>query len=227
MRTILPLIKDSATTRSYKRRSIILYQGEVPRQAHVVKRGTVKVYRIDNHGNELIINFHTEGDVFPDAWIYGKTTATLFYYEALEDCEIYTMPKDELLAAVEANDEAKDAMFQHFLRSHTSSQLQVNALNQTRAADKVKLMVYFLLLRFGRQQKDGRYFINFKITHSTFASLTGLTRETSTIELKKLKEGGSIEYTNSRFVIDRKAIEAAIGDDSFAAITGGSITLLS
>ncbi len=218
MRTLLPLLKDVATKRVYKRKSIILYQGEVPRQAHVLKRGTIKVYRIDNHGNELIINFHTEGDIFPDAWIYGQSSSTLFYYEALEDCEVYTIPKDELLAIITSDEDARQHVFDYFVRSHTSSQLQVNALNQTRAADKVKLMVYFLLLRFGRQQRDGRYFINFKITHSTFASLTGLTRETSTIELKKLKEQGSIEYQNSRFVIDRKSIESSIGDDSFAAI---------
>lgn len=225
MRTILSLIKDSATQRSYRRRSIILYQGEVPRHAYVLKRGTIKVYRIDNHGNELIINFHTEGDIFPDAWIYGQSTSTLFYYEALEDCEVYILPKDELMTTIAQHKEAGESVFNYFLRSHTSSQLQVNALNQTRAADKVKLMVYFLLLRFGKQQKDGRYFINFKITHSTFASLTGLTRETSTIELKKLKENGSIDYQNSRFVIDRKAIESSIGDDSFAAATETSTLL--
>ena len=86
MRTLLPLLKDTATSRPYKRKSIILYQGEVPRQAYVIKRGTVKVYRIDNHGNELIINFHTEGDMMPDGWIYGQSSSTLFYYESIEDC---------------------------------------------------------------------------------------------------------------------------------------------
>lgn len=225
MRTILPVLKDAAPTRSFNRKSIILYQGEVPRQAFVIKRGTVKVYRIDNHGNELIINFHTEGDILPDAWIYGQSSSTLFYYEALEDCEIYALPKAQLLDIINENQEAQETIFQYFLRSHTSSQLQVNALNQTRATDKVKLMVYFLLLRFGRQQRDGRYFINFKITHSTFASLTGLTRETSTIELKKLRENGHINYQNSRFVIDRKALENSIGDESFTAVHGSSALL--
>src|SRR5690606_12821094 len=76
MGDILNKIRSKATVRSFKKRSILLYQGEAPRMAYVLKSGVVKLYTINNAGEEQIAAFHAKYDIFPSSWIFGKSSTT-------------------------------------------------------------------------------------------------------------------------------------------------------
>ena len=71
-----------AHPRAIRKRTIVLYQGEVPRSGYIVKSGTLKVYRINRYGEEQIVGFRTTGELMPETWLFGKTSGTLYYYEA-------------------------------------------------------------------------------------------------------------------------------------------------
>lgn len=218
MEHIADIIPTRSTKRSVKKRSVLIYQGEVPRQAYIVLSGVIKVYRLGTFGEEQIVGFRTKGDLFPESWLFGKTSCSLFYYEALEDSEVLTVEKPVLLDLIETRPELKQHVFDDLMTNYTSLLLQTTALEQSRAAEKLLLMMYYLMLRYGRELNGGMYHVSLRLTHSTLGSLMGLTRETTTMELGRLKRKKIVSYNSSGFTINKFELEKRLGDESFSSI---------
>lgn len=212
----LPLTKS--TRRTIKRRTILLYQGEVPRQAYLVQKGTVKIYRLGRNGDEQIIGFRMPGDLFPETWLFGKTSSALYYYEAMDDCEIITAERSVVMDHIRRDPELERDLLEYFINNHTSDLLQITALEQSRAADKLLLMLYYLLFRYSKKTTPGNYELRFHMTHTTLGNLTGLTRETTSVELGKLRRKGIVTYSGNQFVIHKEALERHLAKESFSDV---------
>ena len=218
MEEIANHLPNATTKRSVRKRAILIYQGEIPRQAYVVLSGTFKVYRLGSFGEEQIVGFKTPGDVFPETWIFGKTSSTLYYYEAMSDAEVLTVERSVFIDLIEKTPILKSRMFDYMVTNYTGLMMQISALEQSRAAEKLLLIIYYLMFRYGSETKPGEYTLSLHLTHTTLASLMGLTRETTTTELGRLKRKGIISYDTKNFVVHRDALERKLGDDSFADI---------
>lgn len=215
---IAQLLPTRSTKRSIKKRSILIYQGEIPRQAYIVLSGVFKAYRLGTMGEEQVVGFRTKGDLFPETWVFGKTSSALFYYEAMEDSEVLSVEKPVFLELLESNPDIKDRVFDYMATGYTGLLMQINALEQSRAAEKLLLMMYYLMFRYGTQTTAGTYVVDLHLTHTTLGSLMGLTRETTTMELGRLKRKKIITYDSKSFTIYRSELEKRIGDESFGSV---------
>lgn len=215
MSEINEIVRKYGSTRLIKRGAILLYQGEVPRRALVIKKGLVRAYAITNSGEERAIALHDEGDIIPLSWVFGETSTTLFYYDALTDCEIIAVPKNELMHAITNNPKAMAEVLKVAMNEYTSLLLRVTALEQSSAAEKIALTLYYLLFRHGKEINPGVYFVHIKMTQSMIASLVGLTRESTAVNLKLLKKKGIIEYSNFNYTVYKTNLERFVGEDSF------------
>src|SRR5690606_15657026 len=130
----------------------------------------------------------------PLSWVFGETPTTLFYYDAISDCEILTVPKNELVQAVTKNPKIMSNILAMTMNEYTSLQLRITALEQSSAAEKIALTLYYLIFRHGEETKPGIYSINVKMTQSMIASLVGLTRESTAVNLKLLRKKGIVTY---------------------------------
>jgi len=70
------------------------------------------------------------------------------------------------------------------------------------------------MFRYGKEINPGEYLIDIKHTHAILASLMGLTRETTTTELGRLKRKGIIYYNAKDLIIYEEALKKVIGDNS-------------
>jgi len=215
---IAKLLPTQSTKRAVKKRSILVYQGEVPRQVYIVLSGVFKAYRLGNFGEEQIVGFRTKGDVFPETWVFGKTSSALCYYEALEDAEVLTVEKPVFLDLIAKNPNIKDHLFDYLAVGYTSLLMQVTALEQSRAAEKLLYMMYYLMFRYGKETSPGVYRVDLHLTHTTLGSLMGLTRETTTMELGRLKRKNIISYDSKGYDIHRRELERRLGDESITSM---------
>lgn len=201
-----------------KKRSILIYQGEIPRQAYIVLSGVFKAYRLGNFGEEQIVGFRTKGDMFPETWLFNTTSSALYYYEALEDSEVLTVEKPVLLDLIDSNKDIKERVFKYMINGYTGLLMQITALEQSRAAEKLLLMMYYLMFRYGKETTSGVYRVDLRLTHTTLGSLMGLTRETTTMELGRLKRKKIVTYDSKGYIIYRKELERRLGDESFSSL---------
>lgn len=221
MDELLQIIKSRSTTRFIKKGAILLYQSEIPRTAFIVQRGLIRAYTITSAGEERIISLHTKGDIFPLSWIYGETANTLFYYEATADTEVLCISKDELLRSVMTKPDFLQSMLKFTINEYTALLLRVTALEQSSAAEKIALTLYYLIIRHGIEKKPSEFTIDIKMTQSMIASLVGLTRESTAVNLKLLKKKKIISYSNFIYVVNKPNLERFVGEDGFKDISLG------
>lgn len=209
------IVDQYGSSRFIKKGTILLYQSEVPRRAFIVKKGLVRAYAITNSGEERTISLHDDGDIIPLSWVFGETSASLFYFDALVDSEIIAVPKNELVETILNNPKAMSAVLSLTMNEYTSLLLRITALEQSSAAEKIALTLYYLFFRHGKEIKPNVYTIHIKMTQSMLASLVGLTRESTAVNLKLLKKKGIVEYSNFTYTVHKANLERFVGEDSF------------
>jgi CRP/FNR family transcriptional regulator len=182
------------TVKSFRKGEIIIFQGEAPRSAYVIKGGIVKSYNLSANGDEKPIGFHTSLSVLPVAWVYEKVSSAMYYYEAFTDVELYAVPREEYVSFIGRNPALLFAEFNKFVDDSVGQAMRLNALQHSRASDKLIYTLHYLCLSHGRTVDPHVIEIQLELTHQDFANLTGLTRETTATELNKLKSLGIISY---------------------------------
>lgn len=193
---------DKYQKRRYKHGQLILFQGESPRYVYLVNEGVVKTYNIDYDGKEQFIDLETNGSAFPKLWTWGEETVASYYYEALSDCEIYVIPRVSYVNFIKSDQELLLAELNRALTEYKNSSIRLNALLYTRASDKIAHILKYLANTYAPNVKGGNLVINIKLTHQHLASLTGLTRETVSVELNKFKAMGVLSYKPSEYKIN-------------------------
>ncbi len=205
-------------TRQYAKRRTILFQGEVPRSTMVVQSGIVKVYGITSSGDQRTVTLLSVGDIFPVECVFDKSRVSLYYYEAVTDCSIFSVPKTDFLKVLGSNEALKDHIFQEYMAHYTSATMHIYALEHSHAQDKLVYILQYLVARFGEKQPDGLTRINLRLSHQDIAEMVGLTRETTAVELHRLKDKGLIDYQRFSYYVNVPEIVKATGSDEFESV---------
>lgn len=198
-------------TRDVRKDQIILYQGEATRYIYRVIEGIVRAYTIQNNGEESIVAFYGPGDYFPVGVAYDKAPGALFYYETMTagTLELYLTEDFTNVILKDAANELDKAAARYI-----SAVLHINALAQASAMEKIMHVLRFLAMRFGVELNGGVYTrIDIRLTQQDIAKLCNTSRETSSIELKKLKEKDVVVERNKFYAVNLAKLNKLIGDE--------------
>lgn len=215
MNSIFTRLSDGSPVRVIKKGSNLLFQGEIPRKAFVVKSGLIRSYTITSSGEERVIELHTRGSILPISWLFGKVTSSLFYYDAVVDSQVVGVDPQSLISTVAGDKTMAMQMFEYLSSEHTASLMRINGLEQSRAIEKVGFMLYYLIFKHGKAQQDNFYLITIKLSQLMLSNLVGLTRESTTKSLLELRSKGVISYKNSCYSVNKARLENFLGEDSF------------
>lgn len=204
---------NSYSLRKFKKGQTVLFQGEVPRYAYVVKSGTIKTYNISPLGEEQLISLSAEYDILPEAWFLGETSVAYYFYEAFTDCAVYAIPREELIKKVHDSPEFMGHLLQRFMRLYVGSNVHINALEQPRSRDKLVHLLHYLMLRFGENSGKDKVKLSLRLTHQTLANMLGVTRETIATELSRLRREKVVAYKQQTYVINKPMLLQLRNDD--------------
>ena len=206
-------------TRKIRHDQTLLYQGEVPPMAYMIKEGIIKTYNINSAGESKIITFNMAGEFIPTAWIFGKSPVSLFYYDALTDCELYAIPKEDLWKFIHSDQKILEQALTVYSSLYISATMHIHALEQSKAGEKLLYTLQHLAMRFGKPKKEGVVELTLKLTHQDLASIIGLTRETIAVELNKLKKQKVVSYRQQKYIVHVDKILQQLGEDEFRNLT--------
>lgn len=164
-----------------------------------MSRGYVRAYSISSEGDELTLIIFKEGDFFPIIWAFNETPIS-FYLEAMTPVEVWLAPKEDFLKFVQANGDVLLELTRRILIRMGGLLARMEYLVFGNAYSKVASIVLICAERFGRAfGKD--VLIDVPLTHQQVADLVGVSRETASIELKKLERKGFIGYKGRHMVV--------------------------
>lgn len=181
----------------YKKGEIILRGGDTPYGVYFINKGYVKDYSISKDGEELILIIFKPGDFFPIIWAVNNTART-YYAEAMTSVEVWRAPREKFLEFITANPDVLLELTSKILIRFGGVLQRMEYLAFGNAYEKVASIVLICAERFGK--KEGKNIvIQVPLTHKDIAELLGVTRETASIEMKKLEKKEIISY-RSKFI---------------------------
>ncbi|KKQ50244.1 MAG: Transcriptional regulator, Crp/Fnr family [Candidatus Shapirobacteria bacterium GW2011_GWE1_38_10] len=196
--------------KKYKKGQVIFEPNDDFGGVYFVKSGYLRVYDVNKEGKESGIQLFKP--LYFLSLIGTKTgIKNRHYIEALTPVEAWVVPKEEFEKFTQ-NDpklyvEVCGALMEKFL-DLTS---YISHLVSGDAYTKVAGLIYSLASEYG-VAKNKEVMIKFKITHKLIASLTGLTRETVTLQMLKLEKDGLIDNFRRQIVVmDMKVLKKALG----------------
>ncbi|ADM69450.1 CRP-like cAMP-activated global transcriptional regulator [Paenibacillus polymyxa E681] len=152
---------------------------------YFVKKGKVRLYKLNADGKQFTLDILSEGNVFGEMDMISLGTRDM-YIETIEECDICRMDKDR---------------FEHFLIEHPRFMMNMvkvlsdrisgmSSLAQHLALGNLQDKILYVLLKlsdqFALQSREEYCKINFPLSHQEIANLVGATREAVTTALQEL-----------------------------------------
>ncbi|HVZ12780.1 MAG TPA: Crp/Fnr family transcriptional regulator [Patescibacteria group bacterium] len=186
-------------TLDYKKGQIILRSDDNPSGIYYVRRGYVRLYSISESGQELTLIIVKPHDIFPIRWaITGQRHR--YYFEAMTPVELSKAPLEDFSDFIHMNPEALYEILNNVLSRLGGLLERMEYSVFGNAYQKVASILVICAERFGIQ-KGKSITIRVPMTHSDIANLIGLTRETASVELKKLEKIGVCEKDGRFFMV--------------------------
>jgi CRP-like cAMP-binding protein len=201
---------DQFPVRQFPKGEIIVCEGLAPRKCYAVKSGFVKVFLTTRKGEEKAISFMAAQDIFPLTWIFGKTDVALYYYQTYTDCEMYEIPREEMVHHADADQEMFRRLFEYEMDLDIDLMQHIHSLEQAKASDKIMHAFSFLTRRFGKRLTSSRTKMLLPLTQQDLANFLGLTRETTGAQLKELQQKGIIDYQHQQYIIHTERLRSIL-----------------
>jgi len=186
----------------YKKKERILRPYDTPSGILYLQSGYVRAYSTSHEGEELTIIIFKPEDVFPYSWAISDME-NKYYYEAMTPVEVRKVPKEELLEFINKNLSIMLLLNNHIVVRMMGLAQRMEYLVYGNAYQKVASMLLICAERFG-EKRGSEIVIQVPLTHRDVANLIGLTRETTSGEIKKLERKGLIAYRGKLLVVKNK-----------------------
>lgn len=187
--------------------------------AYSVKSGLVRAYDISSDGSEKPIAFKKPFETFPTAWLFKKAPAALYFYEAYTDVKLHVITREEFCHHMQHDALLMQKLLDDYVTSSVAKSLRINALQYSKAADKMLHILEYLMIMYGRELKGGKVVIDLPIIQQELANLLGITRETAVIQLSKLKQQGILSQSHRKIVINKVRFSKYMGESEFLELT--------
>ncbi|OGH15971.1 MAG: hypothetical protein A3C30_04005 [Candidatus Levybacteria bacterium RIFCSPHIGHO2_02_FULL_40_18] len=182
----------------YKKHEVIIRADEIPQGVYYLKKGYVRLYSISEAGQELTLIIFKPNDVFPIRW--AITDASPYYFDTLTPIEVMRAPREQFLEFLQQDPEVLYKVLSNILIRLGGLLERMEYLIFGDAHQKVASILVICAERFGITSIRG-IIIRVPLTHKDIANLIGLTRETTSIEIKKLEKLRVLKKESGRFLI--------------------------
>lgn len=202
-KTNLHLLFSDSHPILYKRHQVILRPEDTPAGVFYLRKGFVRLYTISEAGEELTLIIFKAGDFFPVMWAINNVPNNE-YVEAMTDVEVRRVSRESFLEFLKQHPEVEFEVLSNILTRLDGMLERAKYLVFGNAYQKVASILVICGERFG-EKRGNRILIKVVLTHCDIANLIGLTRETTSIEIKKLERDGFISHQGRCFLIKNMA----------------------
>jgi CRP/FNR family transcriptional regulator len=196
--------------KKYKKGQVIFEPNDDFGGVYFVKSGYLRVYDVNKEGKESGIQLFRP--LYFLSLISAKTgIKNRHFIEAMTPVEAWVVSKEDFEKHIQSNPKLYAEVCNALMEKFLDLTSYISRLVSGDAYAKVAGLIYSMATEYG-VAKNKEVTIKFKITHKLIATLTGLTRETVTLQMLKLEKDGLIDNDRRQIVVmDMKVLKKALG----------------
>jgi CRP-like cAMP-binding protein len=185
--------------RSYPKGQILLFADEKPSHVFFLSSGKVRKYSITDNGDEVIINIFKKGSFFPMSYAINGTKNS-FFYKTETETEVHVVPPRDALQFIKDNPDVILDLLSRIYRGIDGMYGRLVHLMSGSARSRLAYELVIEARRFGQTDSTGK--ISLEVNEVDLAARTGLSRETVSREIQKLKENNLVNLTGKVLIIN-------------------------
>ena len=188
---------DQYEIRSYQKGHVLIHAGDNPEWVLSIVSGKVKQYDLTIRGDEIILNVFKDHAFFPISYAINRVPNE-YYFEADSDIKIRQAPLDEVVTFLKTN---PDVLYDLMGRVYKGLDGLLRRMSELMTGTAKSRLINELIIEFARfgNEQEGLYYI--ELNESDIASRAGMSRETVSREMQKLKNSSIISVNNKRISV--------------------------
>lgn len=175
--------------RIYKRGQILIHADDQPTNLFLINSGKVKQYSISDSGNEVILNVYRKNSVFP-LTNFLTTSLNEYFYEAMSDTFVFTAPTSAVSEFLNFN---PSMVMELLTKTQELTENVIKKMSYSLSRTAYQRLVHELMSECLLSNLTSSGSCKLSLHEYELANQTGVSRETASRELKKLKKKGIID----------------------------------
>ena len=172
----LSLIEKSVSVREYPKGSMVILEEEFGDIVFIVKKGTVKITRVNDEGKEVILAMLGEYEILGEmAIIDGETRSANAL--AQEDCELVAISSEDFIKILKQHFSVSLALMGELAKRLRKSDQHIEALSLSDAEHRIGVSILNLAEEIGVIRR-GKVTIENLPFQQDIANMSGTSRET-------------------------------------------------
>lgn len=199
------LFEGTSRAKKYPKSQIIFYQGDPLSNICLITKGYIKAYTILDSGDTRTLFLLGPGDLFPIAFsttLNWENYNIRYFYQSITDVEVQMIETPVFKDKVDKDPSFMNIYLTYMAATNEAIIHQLEMMKTKGAINKVAFLLPYLVKKLGHEIGDKSYQLNIKLSHQEIADLTGLTRETTTQQVKKLEKEGVIIQKKGTWIIN-------------------------
>jgi CRP-like cAMP-binding protein len=184
----------------YKKKEVLIRADEDPSYIFYLKKGKVRQYIISQKGGELVLNIFKPNSFFPMSHAINNIQ-NIYYFEAISEIDVWRAPKNEVVQFIKNNPDVQYDLLSRLYKGIDGLLTKMSYLMSASAYERLTAEIIILSKRFASMDFSKTHEINLEISENELATLTGLTRETVSRELKVLRDKNLISFAKKKLTI--------------------------
>ena len=190
-RKSLETITSKAIVRNYAKNGMIIMERDKGESFFVIEKGIVKVTRVNDRGQEVILAILGEGDFFGEmALLDGEGRSANIV--AVEDTTALVLPRNDFLHILEQFPKIAIHLLQELTKRIRRSDQQIESLSLSAAEQRISMTLSRLAEEMGTI-KNGIVTLYNMPYQQDIANMAGTSRETVSRTLRKFEKSGIIK----------------------------------
>lgn len=187
-------------TLQYKKKAMILHSNDTSSSVFFIKLGYIRVFRISEEGEELTLTILKKGDFFPLTYGFNNNKNN-YYLESITPLEIWKAPQETFLKFVRSEPDLFFELTDQLIVRFDGVLARMEYLVFCNAYTKVVATLLMCAKGLG-EEKEGEIIVKVPLTHKDIATMIGITRETTSLEMKKLERKGLLRRNGGFLIIN-------------------------
>lgn len=201
---------ESFPLRHFEKGEPIINAGEEVTSMYCMNEGFVRSFDISDKGDTQVIWYGRPEDIFPLPLLFDDAYEVPYFYDAFTSCSVHVIPAKEFSDFLSQDNDALVRLSLYLAEDNIDTTRRLHALAEPKAREKILRTIDFFVRRFSHPSRKDEIEVPIPLTHQDIANFIGLTRETVSHELIKMRDERIIDYDKTGLTVFRDVLTPLI-----------------